>query len=136
MQGIITLEPPDVRGHYPVFVPNCDQDGNDVGTLNLPDVAVPLATYTGWNLRKKEVGAEGQLASLLGSYIPFARTKAERDRTGDPRVSIEECYGTFENYQKRYAEACERLVQGRYLLAEDAKRLIEGRAKVKDLFNR
>ena len=136
VQGIITLEPPDVRGHYPVFVPNCDQDGNDVGTLNLPDVAVPLATYTGWNLRKKEVGAEGQLASLLGSYIPFARTKAERDRTGDPRVSIEECYGTFENYQKRYAEACERLVQGRYLLAEDAKRLIEGRAKVKDLFNR
>jgi hypothetical protein len=133
--GIITREPPNVTSHYSSWVPKIDASGNDLGTLNLPDVAVPLATYTGWNLRKKEVGAEGQLASLLGSYIPFARTKAERDKTGDPRPSIEELYGSFENYQKRYAKACERLVQGRYLLAEDAKRLIEGRAKVKGLFN-
>lgn len=135
-RGVITREPPRVKSLFRIFVPKSDQDGNDVGTLNLPDVAVPLATYTGWNLRKKEVGAEGQLASLLGSYIPFPRTKAEREKTGDPRVSIEECYGAFENYQKRYAEACERLVQGRYLLAEDAKRLIDSRTKVKDLFNR
>lgn len=135
MRGILSVEPPVVRGHFPVFVPKCDQDGNDVGTLNLPDVAVPLATYTGWNLRRKEVGAENQLANLLGSYIPFPRTKAEREKAGDPRVSIEECYGSFENYRKRYAEACERLVQGRYLLAEDAKRLFESRAKVKNLFN-
>jgi hypothetical protein len=133
-RSIITIEPPNVVAHYNVYVPRSDQDGNDVGTLNLPDVAVPLATYTGWNLRNKEVGAEGQLASLLGSYIPFARTKAERDKTGDPRISIEECYGSFENYQKRYVEACERLVRGRYLLPEDAKRLIEGRAKVRSLF--
>jgi hypothetical protein len=133
-RGIITREPPNVRDHYPVLVPNWDQDGNDVGTLNLPDVAVPLATYTGWNLRNKEAGAEGQLASLLGSYIPFAKTKAERAKTGDPRLSIEECYGTFESYQKRYAEACERLVQGRYLLRDDAKRLIEGCANVRGLF--
>ncbi len=134
--GVYTLNPPGVKGRFKVFVPKCDQDGNDVGTLNLPDVAVPLATYTGWNLRKKEAGAEGQLASLMGSYIPFPRTKAEREKTGDPRVSIEECYGTFENYQKRYAAACERLVKGRYLLADDAKRLIEGREKVKSLFDR
>ncbi|MCI0683208.1 MAG: hypothetical protein L0Y71_13990 [Gemmataceae bacterium] len=134
-RGIIGVEPPRVKLSRAVLVPKSDASGNDVGTLNLPDVAVPLATYTGWNLRKKEVGAEGQLASLLGSYIPFPRTKADREKTGDPRMSIEE-YGTFENYLKRYAEACERLVQGRYLLAEDAKRLIEGRAKVKHLFDR
>jgi Alpha/beta hydrolase domain len=133
-RGIITVEPPRKLGAYQVWVPKSGQDGNDLGTLNLPDIAVPLATYTGWNLRKKEVGAEGELASLLGSYIPFARTKAEREKTGDPRVSIEECYGSFDNYQNRYAEACERLVKGRYLLAEDAKRLIESRAKVKELF--
>jgi hypothetical protein len=132
--GIITREPPVVTSYYQSWVPKADANGNDVGTLNLPDIAVPLATYTGWNLRKKEVGAEGELASLLGSYIPFARTKAKREKTGDPRMSIEECYGSFENYQKRYAEACERLVNGRCLLAEDAKRLIEARAKVRNLF--
>lgn len=136
-RGVISREPPTVnKANYSVFVPKSDQDGNDVGTLNLPDVAVPLATYTGWNLRKKEVGAENQLANLMGSYIPFARTKAQREKTGDPRVSIKECYGSFENYQNRYAEACDRLVKGRYLLAEDAKRLIEGRAKVRHLFDK
>ena len=135
-RGIVGVEPPRTKLNRLVFVPKADANGNDVGTLNLPDVAVPLATYTGWNLRKKEVGAEGQLASLMGSYIPFPRTKAERDKTGDPRVSIEECYGTFENYQKRYAEACDRLVKGRYLLAEDAERLIQGRPKVKGLFEK
>ncbi|MCS7046807.1 MAG: alpha/beta hydrolase domain-containing protein [Gemmataceae bacterium] len=119
-----------------VLVPRCDQDGNDVGTLNLPDVAVPLATYTGWNLRRAEVGAADQLANLLGSYLPFPRTKEERLKTGDPRISIEECYGTFEKYRKRYAEACERLVAGRYLLPEDAQRLIDGRDKVRPLFAR
>jgi hypothetical protein len=123
-----------VRFSYSAWVPKTDANGNDVGTLNLPDVAVPLATYTGWNLRKKEVGAENQLANLLGSYIPFPRTKAEREKAGDPRVSIEECYGSFDNYRKRYAEACDALVRGRYLLAEDAKRLIDGRAKVRSLF--
>ncbi len=133
-RGIITREPPEVKFHYSAWVPKIDADGNDIGTLNLADVAVPLATYTGWNLRKKDVGAEGQLANLLGSYIPFARTKAEREKTGDPRMSIEERYGTFENYQKRYAEACQRLLKGRYLLAEDAKRLIDGREKVRDQF--
>jgi hypothetical protein len=132
--GIITREPPEVRFSYSAWVPKTDANGNDVGTLNLPDVAVPLATYTGWNLRKKEVGAENQLANLLGSYIPFPRTKAERDKTGDQRVSIEECYGSFDNYRKRYVEACDALVRGRYLLAEDANRLIEGRDKVRSLF--
>jgi hypothetical protein len=131
---IITQEPPVVKGEYVVLVPKSDADGNDTGTLNLPDVAVPLATYTGWNLRSKEVGAEGALASLMGSYIPLPRTKADRDQSGDPRRSIEERYGSFETYRKRYAEACETLVRGRYLLAEDAKRLIDGRTKVKPQF--
>lgn len=135
-RGIVGVEPPRVKVNYPVFVPKADANGNDLGTLNVPDVAVPLATYTGWNLRKKEVGAEGQLASLLGSYIPFPRTKAEREKTGDPRVSIEECYADFQNYQKRYAEACDRLVNGRYLLADDGKRLIDDRAKVKALLEK
>ena len=53
-----------------------DADGNDLGTLLPAEVAVPLATYTGWNLRRREAGAEGMLASLAGSYLPFPRTRA------------------------------------------------------------
>ena len=51
------------------------------------EVQVPLATYTGWNLRAPEIGAPEQLATQIGSFIPFARSKAEREKTGDPRLS-------------------------------------------------
>src|SRR5262249_15126563 len=98
------------------------------------EVAVPLATYTGWNLRRREVGAEAQLASLMGSYIPFAKTKAERLKNGDPRKSIEEWYDSFEAYQKQFAARCSELVKQGYLLKEDAARLIETREKVRPHF--
>jgi hypothetical protein len=71
----------------------------------------------------------------MGSYIPFPRTKAERLKTGDPRRSIEERYVTFEEYRKRYAAACEGLVRERYLLEEDARRLIEACEKRRGLFD-
>ncbi len=128
-KGIISREPPEVRGQYVVLVPKSGPDGNDLGTLLPAEVAVPLATYTGWNLRRREVGAEGQLASLLGSYIPFARTKAEREKTGDPRPSLEERYGSFDEYRKRFAANCAEMVKKRYLLQEDAERLIQMCAK-------
>lgn len=131
---IVRQEPPEVKGKYTVLVPKSGPDGNDLGTLLIPDVAVPLATYTGWNLRSKEVGAEGQLASLLGSYIPFAKSKAERMKTGDPRPSIEETYASFANYVQRYEKTCQQMVAQRYLTAEDAERLIGSRSKVKGLF--
>jgi hypothetical protein len=123
-KGIITIEPPEVRGHYTVLVPKCDADGNDLGTIRPPEVAVPVATFTGWNLRRREVGAEGMLANLLGSYIPLAKTREERDRTGDPRVSIVERYGSFEAYKKRYAAACADLVKQRFLLADEVESLV------------
>ena len=84
-EGILTFHPPRMRtnppgtnGFYEVRVPKSDRDGNDTGTLLPVEVAVPLATYTGWNLRRRDAGAEGMLVSLAGSYIPFARTKEER----------------------------------------------------------
>src|SRR5207237_6427368 len=122
-RGIITIEPPQVRGHYTVLVPKCDPDGNDLGTLLPPEVAVPLATYTGWNLRRRDAGAEGKLVSLTGSYVPFPRTRAERLKAGDPRESVEERYGSYEAYRKRLAAACDELRGRRYLLPEDADRL-------------
>jgi hypothetical protein len=133
-KGIITTEPPRVQGEYAVRVPRCDADGNDRGTLLPPEVAVPLATYTGWNLRRKEFGADGMLASLLGSYLPFPKTKAERLKSGDPRQSIEERYGDFVTYRKRFADTCDDLVKRRYLLREDAERLTANREKVRNLF--
>jgi hypothetical protein len=128
-RGIITLEPPQIRGHYTVLVPRSGADGNDRGTLLPPEVAVPLATYTGWNLRRRDAGAEGMLASLVGSFLPFSRTRAERETVGDPRPSIEETYGSYEEYRKRFGAVCEDLVRRRYLLQEDANRLLAGREK-------
>ncbi|MCS6850962.1 MAG: alpha/beta hydrolase domain-containing protein [Gemmataceae bacterium] len=132
--GILTEHPPRVLGEYVVLVPKSGPDGNDLGTLLVPDVAVPLATYTGWNLRRRDVGAEAMLANLLGSYFPFARTRQEREAAGDPRPSVEERYGSFEHYQRQYAAACAEMVKKGYLLQEDADRLIAERVKVRDRF--
>jgi len=133
-RGIISLEPPRNRGTYVVRVPRSNADGNDLGTLLPAEVAVPLATYTGWNLRRRDVGAEGMLASLAGSYIPYPRTKAEAKANDDPRQSLEERYGDFAEYQKRFRIACEELMRQRHMLKEDAERLVAGREKVRALF--
>ena len=133
-RGIITVEPPRLRGDYVVRVPKSDADGNDRGTLLPPEVGVPLATFTGWNLRRRNVGAEGMLASLAGSYIPFARTREERRQTGDPRASVREQYGSFEEYRKRFTAYCEELVKRRCLLAEDAVRALKECERFRPLF--
>jgi hypothetical protein len=132
----IDHEPPEILGHYVVLVPKSDADGNDLGCLLPPEVAVPLATYTGWNLRSREVGAGGMLASLMGSYIPFPRTDAERRPTGDPRRSIEERYASFDEYKKRCEAACAELVKQRYMPQEDADRFLSSRDKVRGLFTK
>jgi hypothetical protein len=133
-RGIITIEPPRVGKHYTVLVPNGAPDGNDLGTLLPPEVTVPLATYTGWNLRRRDAGAEGMLASLMGSYIPFPRTEAERKATGDPRESVEERYGSFAAYRQKFSAACDDLCRRGYLLKEDADRLVKERDKLRGLF--
>lgn len=112
---IITVEPPKVKGDYKVLVPRGDADGNDQGMLLPPEVAVPLGSYTGWNLRKKAVGADGALANLQGSFIPFPLA----DKTADPRPPISKRYADVKFYRQQLDEACERLVNERYLLAED-----------------
>jgi hypothetical protein len=104
--------------------------------LLVPDVAVPLATYTGWNLRRAEVGAEGMLVGLMGSYIPLPKTSDERQATGDPRKSLEERYGSFERYRQQYAQACDELVEQRYLLREDAENLINDCERWRDWFDK
>jgi hypothetical protein len=134
--GQITVEPPRLLGHHPVRVPKSDADGNDLGTLLPPEVAVPLATYTGWNLRRRDAGAEAMLAALSGSYIPFPRTEAERKASGDPRESVAKRYSSFAEYRRRWEKEAANMVQHRYLLKEDAERLAAGLERVRGAFPR
>ena len=125
-KGVITNEPPRVGKPFPVMAPQVDQDGIDIGGIKMPEVAAPLATYTGWNPRDPQTGAPDQLVDFAGSYIPFAKTKAERERAGDPRLSLEERYVSRAHYLGVVAEAGLKLVNDGYLLAEDLPVLIEG----------
>ncbi len=108
---------------YPSFVPKTDKDGNDIAGVRLPDVTVPLATYTGWGLRSGAQANDG--CESTGQYIPFPKTKAERQASDDPRRSIEERYDSFDNYYNRVKRAVDNLVRDRLLLCEDADDQIE-----------
>src|SRR5262245_49621812 len=125
-QGKIEIHPPKQikNGEYKILVTKVDKDGNDVAGIRLPAVQVPLATYTGWNLWIEGL-AEDELCGLFGSYIPFARTKAERSASGDPRPSLAERYKNHADYVNKTSQAARALVEQRYLLPEDAERIIE-----------
>ncbi len=103
----------------PLLVSQVDADGNEMGGIRLPEVAVPLATYTGWNFRNAEIGGTSRLVGNTGSYIPFARTQAEREARRDPRLSIDERYPSRGDYLARVRKVTEALVRDRYMLAED-----------------
>jgi Alpha/beta hydrolase domain len=102
---------------YPSFVPNTDRDGNDISGIRLADVTVPVATYTGWALRAGPQANDGCESS--GQFIPFAKTKADRQAAGDPRRSSEERYGTLNRYVHEVAHALREMVEQRLLLCED-----------------
>jgi Alpha/beta hydrolase domain len=108
---------------YPSFVPKTDKDGNDIAGVRLPDVTVPLATYTGWALRSGPQANDG--CESTGQYIPFPKTNADREASGDPRLSIEERYAFFDNYYNRVRRAVDNMVRNRLLLCEDADDQIE-----------
>ncbi len=131
-QGLVTEHPPQpVPGkEYTVQMPQVDEDGNDLGGLRSPEVMVPVGTHTGWNLRRAGF-AEGDLASLAGSFVPFARTRAERETNGDPRRSITERYASHEDYVRQMADAVRQLQTAGFLLEEDAERYVEA-AKSRD----
>jgi len=126
-QGILTKLPPTLVGTpYPALVPKTDADGNDVAGIRLPEVAVPLATYTGWGLRANG-GDDGCDAS--GQKIDFTATKAARLASEDPRLSIEERYPTHDIYVNAVTAAANGLREERFLLDDDAKRYVEQAAQ-------
>ncbi len=106
-------------------VPAVDEAGNDRAGIRLPEIAVPLATHTGWNYRKPSIGAPDRLASEIGSYLPLPRTREERERTGDGRKSIAERYASKEEYLGRISLAALALVGDGFLLADDVPGVIE-----------
>jgi hypothetical protein len=129
--GRLTELPPTFGGAYQLFVPKPDQDGLDIPGIRPVEVAAPIATITGWNVRAAGRRAP-ELCGLSGSVIPFPKTKAERQATGDPRVSLEERYGDAAGLVRAVQQATSRLVKDRFLLQEDADRYIQA-AKESDL---
>jgi hypothetical protein len=99
-----------------------DADGNEIAGIRLPPIAVPLGTYTGWNVYRAQ---PSELADRDGSLIPFARTRAEREAARDPRPSLEERYGSREAYVAKVKAAAEALVAERLLLPADAAAYVE-----------
>jgi hypothetical protein len=116
-EGIITNEPPIVHSVFPFLVAQVDEGGNEIAGLRSPDHAVPLATYTGWSPFNP--------ISTPGSYIPFARTQAEREASGDERPSIEERYDGREQYIGLVAAAGLELIESGYILAQDLPAIIK-----------
>jgi len=126
--GIMTVNPPVITppmfdnpkngAIYPTFVPKTDADGNDIAGVRLPDVRVPLATYTGWSLRSGAQANDG--CEGTGQMIAFSKTKAERLAARDPRPSIEERYASADVYSAAAKQAIDDLIARRYMLREDA----------------
>jgi sugar lactone lactonase YvrE len=122
-RGIVDFEPPHVGKPYAGLVPAVDRDGNARAGIRLPAVAVPLATYTGWNYRAPGIGAPDQFLGEAGSIFPFAPTVSQRSN-GDSRLSIAERYAGRAEYLGRIATAARQLIADKFLLAEDLEDLI------------
>jgi hypothetical protein len=118
-RGILSLQPPRVGPAFPILVPQVDVDGNERDGIRLPEITVPLATITGWNLRDPSIGAPTERVSFEGSWIPFAKTAEDGKRTGDPRPSIAERYTSEDDYLQRYTRRLDDLIKERWILPED-----------------
>jgi hypothetical protein len=127
-QGILSILPPIVVGSpYPVFVPKTDDDGNDIAGIRLPDVSVPLATYTGWALRASAPGNPVPIVDgcdAAGQKISFQKTTAERLAAGDPRLSLQERYADHATYVNLVTQAALQLQAQRLLLNMDVQAYI------------
>jgi len=124
----LSNEPPTVGEAFPALVPQVDADGNETSGIRLPELRVPLATYMGWNLRNPSVGAPTEQFPLVGSMVAFPKTKADREKSGDPRMSIEERYPGQQEYLAKIESAARDLAKQRFLLEADIPQVV-ARAK-------
>ena len=124
-KGIVSIEPPKVGKPFPTLVPQVDGDGNETAGIRLPVLETALGSLTGWNLRAPEIGAPQELFSMVGSYLPFAKTKAEREKNGDSRPSVEERYPNREAYVAKLQSSAEELAKSGYILKDDIWKIVE-----------
>jgi hypothetical protein len=126
---VITSDPPLLGAPFRVLVPQVNADGNDVSGVRLPALAAPLGTYTGWNvavpqLRDAGLSDLGYLSGLIGGFEPFPLTKAEREKSGDTRLSIAERYADRDDFLAQVTKAADDLVRQRFLLAGDVRAVL------------
>jgi hypothetical protein len=127
-EGIVTREPPHLDSKFPIRVPQVDALGNELGGIRNVDIAVPLATYLPWNLRRGLANPE-EMVDFRGTFIPLPVTDAEAERNADPRPSIESLYPDFEVYLDDAGAAARALVERGYLLEEDVGRVVDRAAE-------
>lgn len=121
---VITKEPPTLGNPYTVLVPQVNADGNELGGIPIPEVAVPLGTHTGWNVTIPNLRELGYLAGLVGAFVPFTSTHERRTQTLDARLSIEERYANRQAYLDQVARNSQLLVRERFLLADDVPEVL------------
>ena len=128
-QGIVTQEPPLIGRAFPTLVPAVDADGNETPGVRVPELQAPLATYAGWNLFNAKSGPTHEISSMVGSYIPFPRTRAERKAQNDPRPAIMERYAGRDEYLGLVAQAGLGLIDDGLMLPRDLSSVIANAAQ-------
>ena len=127
--GRTTKLPADEGDEFPALVADLDESFNERGGIRMPDLSVPVATYTGWNLRDESIGNSnlfiGITGGLAGWTHPLPATQAERESTGDPRASIEERYSSREDYLDQVTRAAADLAAEGYMLEEDVPEVVD-----------
>jgi len=127
---VISIEPPKMGEPFRVLVPQVDADGNDMGGIRLPEVAVPLGTYTGWNVTIPQLSELRYLGGLVGGFEPFARTREQRTANGDSRPSIAERYSGRPDYLDKVRRAAQDLVRQRFLRSEDVPAVLQSAERI------
>ena len=131
-EGVADIIPPRVNKSFASVVPLPDADGLDKAGIRLPDIAVPLGTYTGWNLQNAATGAPDRLSRNEGSFIPFARNDNERIAANDPRMSLQERYANREAYRQAYAAATLALVEKGFIQGTEVNGIVDRAAALYD----
>jgi hypothetical protein len=124
VSGIATIQPPKIKRVLPSRVPRVNVDGNETSGVPSVQLLVPLGTYTGWNVVTQGYGKNAG-CGFFGGFIPFAKTAAEREASGDPRLSFEERYQNHDDFVARVKAAVAQQVSDGWLLPDDAEKLIE-----------
>lgn len=121
----IAVYPPKLGAPYPSYVSSIDADGNEVAGIRAPELRAPLATFMGWNPRHEAQGAPGDIMLMTGSTLPFARTRTERERSHDPRPSIQERYPSKAAYLAHVRDETQALIAARHVLPEDMEAILD-----------